>query len=207
MDALFDVRRGSLYYSDTTLLSEVGYKRVSATTAYFFFEEEPDITYPLEVVFRTVGEQYDDVSFACTLTGCKEITDEQEKDCYRVTGTVKGLPEFRDDVRINVTFPVEIELEDGRTIEAQVKDMSAGGFRFVSEEDVPEGMGVSFLFTLGKLPVFITGDIKHQYPSGEGGLKSYGCQFVNLPPTTESVVRNFVFHEEVVRRKRKVTVW
>ena len=205
MEMLFDVRRGSLYNSDTSFLAEVDYKRISSTGAVFYFYEDPELVLPLTVFFQPMGEKYDNISFAYTLTGCIRDKDDLGELCYKATGTAEGIPEFRDDLRVDVSFPVEIKTEDGRSIEGTVTDLSAGGFMFVSEEEVPLETEVSFMLPLIKA-VYITGVIRHRRPTRQKEHKGYGCQFVKLPPATESAIRGFVFQEELIQRRRKVTV-
>ena len=49
------------------------------------------------------------------------------------------------------------------------------------------------IFTSIKAPECITARIQKQRPVREKGVYSYGCQFVNLPPKLEMLIRNFVF--------------
>lgn len=208
MDPLSYVSRGSLYNWDTTFLSNVGYQRESVKTAlFYFYDEKPEFEFPLTVSFKPNGEEYTHISYIYTLTDCKEGLDDMENSCYIVSGTSIDVPELREDIRINVSFPVDIHLEDGQLevrpdVRVLLTDLSAGGFMFVSHEAFEIGSVVSFMFPLKKIPAYITGIIRHERPTRAADLKGYGCQFTGLSSATESAIRNFVFQEEVIQKRK-----
>ncbi len=208
MDPLSYVCRGSLYNWDTTFLANVGYQRESVKTAlFYFYDEEPDFEFPLTVSFKPSGEEYTHISYIYTLTDMKKGVDDMKDSCYIVSGTSIDVPELREDIRVNVSFPVEIHMEDGQLeqkpdVRVLLTDISAGGFMFVSHETFAIGSVVSFMFSFKKYPAYIRGIIRHERPTRTPDLKGYGCQFTGISSTTESAIRNFVFQEELIQRRK-----
>lgn len=207
MDPLSYVSRGSLYNWDTSFLANVGYQRESVRTALFYFSEQPDFEFPLTVSFKPSGEEYTHISYIYTLTEAKEGVDDLGDRCFVVSGTSVDVPELREDIRVNVSFPIDIHLENAPFDEnydrrVLLTDISAGGFMFVSKDTFDIGSVVSFMFSFKRTPAYITGIIRHERPTRTPDLKGYGCQFTGLSSATESMIRSFVFQEEAIQRRK-----
>ena len=203
MNSLFDIYKGTLYNMDTSFLCNVGYKRSSVEEAVFYIYQELDIEFPFTVFFKPEGKEYDYNSFIYTLTECKKDMDLLGRSCYVAPGTTSDVPELRNDLRINVSFPVDIQLENGMSATKVIlSDISAGGFMFVASNTFELDTVISFLLPFKKSPAYITGIIKHKRPTRRTDLIGYGCQFKDLNPATEAAVRNFVFQEELIQRRK-----
>lgn len=80
-----------------------------------------------------------------------------------------------------------------------IKNLSTGGFLFISEEEFEPGTRMAFIFTLGSSPVYTTAIVRRTLPVRPEHLTGYGCQFVNLTPKTEATIRNFVFRQSMAQ--------
>ena len=205
MNPLLNAKKGTLYNLDSTFLSEIRYERTSVETAVFIFPTKQEIPFPLTVFFMPDGGKYNHSSYQYTLTGPAAGHNENEdSDDYAVAGTTNDVPELRDELRINVSFQIDIQLDkENPHITAYITDISAGGFMFVSKTAFKSGDTISFIFPSMHEPVYVTAVVKRQRPANSPGLYGYGCQFVNLMPKAEASVRNFVFHEELIQRRKK----
>lgn len=217
MNPLADAKDGTLYSLDSTLLMPIRYTSDSAKTAVFIFPEEPPADFPRQVFLMPNGEEYDYSTWLYTLSGevttYEEEPEETESDddtketitWYLMNASTNEMIDSRNDLRVSLSFNIDAQFSAKPTSATiTVKDMSAGGFMFASEEDWEIGTTLSFIFSAGKTPAYVAAMIKKIRPTRFENLKGYGCQFINLTPSAEAAVRNFVFQEEVLQRRRRI---
>ena len=125
-------------------------------------------------------------------------------DRYTVRAVTNDIPEQRKNFRVYVTFRASVLFEDQKKeISVTVKDIGTGGFQFVSKQKFEPGTKLTTIFTSIKTPIAITACIQKLRPVRKEGLYGYGCQFLNLPPRAETLIRNFVFQTEAIQAKAK----
>lgn len=217
MNPLADAKQGTLYNLDSSFLMPVRYTADSTKTATFIFSEKPPENFPRQIFLMPNGEEYDYSTWLYTLSG--EITTYQEEPedtddadnadgpttWYLMNASTNEVIDSRNDLRVSLSFNIEAQFSMSPTSSTiTIKDMSAGGFMFVSEETWETGTTLSFIFSAGKTPAYVAAIIKKIRPTRFENLKGYGCQFINLTPSAESAVRNFVFQEEVLQRRRRI---
>lgn len=196
----------SLYNLDCTYLEDVRFKRESLETITIIFFGKPPEDFPERFFFMPEGRTYDYRAFIFTLT--EEIhtssPSSESGPCYTARAVTNDIPEQRKNCRVYVTFQAAI-LPKGEKKETfvTIKDIGTGGFQFVSKQKFETDTIFTSIFRSIKAPECITARIQKQRPVREKGVYSYGCQFVDLPPKLEMLIRNFVFQTEALQAKAK----
>ncbi|MEZ3437099.1 MAG: PilZ domain-containing protein [Lachnospiraceae bacterium] len=196
----------SLYNLDCTYLEDVRFKRESLETITIIFFGKPSEDFPERFFFMPEGRTYDYRAFIFALT--EEIhtssLSSESGPCYTARAVTNDIPEQRKNCRVYVTFQAAI-LPKGEKKETfvTIKDIGTGGFQFVSKQKFETDTIFTSIFRSIKAPECITARIQKQRPVREKGVYSYGCQFVDLPPKLEMLIRNFVFQTEALQAKAK----
>lgn len=206
MNLLQNMIKGTLYNLDCTFLSDIQFRREGSDTIALFFSEKPSEDFPRKFFLMPEGKRYDYRTFVFTLSeeihACQSAED--DSICYMVHAVTKDIPEERKNFRVYVTFRASLLLKgQSKQKSVKVKDIGTGGFQFVSKEKFRTGTFVSTIFPCFKLPVTITACIQKQRPVRREGLYGYGCQFIDLSPKAETLIRNYVFQTEVLQAKAK----
>lgn len=206
MDVLHKMTNGTLYYLDCTFLADIQFKREGPDTIILFFSGEAPEEFPEKFFLMPEGRKYDYRAFIFTLSEEFHIchVPEEDKEYYTARAVTKDIPEERKNFRVYATIQASLLLE-GQTKEkyVSIKDIGTGGFQFVSKEKFQPGTMVSAIIPSLKEPVHITACIQKQRPVRREGLYGYGCQFINLQPRAEMLIRNYVFQTEVLQAKAK----
>lgn len=128
----------------------------------------------------------------------------------------------RSNVKVKTMIPVKFRLidEDGNFIidkttkkiaeyEGVIKDLSAGGVLLVTKEELNTGQFFSFLFEECSKPFEITAEIlRYQMQEQEEEeAMGYGCHFLDLALPKESMVRQYVFRVQVLKKKKESMGW
>ncbi len=204
MGALQNLKNGTLYNMDCTYLTEVEYNRESLDTVALVFSEKPSEDFPKKFFLMPEGKQYDFRAFIYTLSEefhSFRLLD--NRDVYIVRAVTNDVPEQRKNFRVYVTFRVSLLLEgQSVTIPVKVKDIGTGGFQFVSKQRFQPGTVLSVIFPELKSPL-ITACIQKMRPVRREGLYGYGCQYIDLPPKAEALIRNYVYQTEVLQAKAR----
>lgn len=206
MNLLHEMTNGTLYHLDCTFLADIRFCRESADTIVLYFPQKPSEDFPKKFFLMPEGKRYDYRVFIFTLS--EEIRHCHDKENaegqYTARAVTKDIPEERKNFRVYATFQASLLLE-GQTKEnhVTVKDIGTGGFQFVSKQKFQPGTRVSSIIPSLKEPVHITARIKKQRPVRREGLYGYGCQFIDLSPKAEMLIRNYVFQTEVLQAKAK----
>lgn len=203
MDLSAGTRNGTFYNMDSVPFVQVRYIQDSDTDATFIFSQEPE-ELPDRVFLMPSGRLYDYTAYLYTLSD--EITpyhdEEIDKTYYIVKGTTKDTPEARSELRVDLSFNVDATFNNAHNqIPIMIKNISAGGFLFISEEKFEPGTQMAFIFTLGNSPTYVTAIVRRTLPVRPKNLTGYGCQFINLTPKAEATIRNFVFRQSLVQGK------
>ena len=204
MGDLQDLKYGTLYNMDCTHLTEAEYKRESLDTIVLVFSEKPSEDFPKSFFLMPEGKEYDFRAFIYTMSEevhpCRLFDN---RTVYIVRAVTNDIPEQRKNFRVYVTFRVSLLLEgQSVSIPVKVKDSGTGGFQFVSRQMFQPGTILSVIFPELKSPL-ITARIQKMRPVRREGLHGYGCQYVELSPKAEALIRNYVFRTEVLQAKAK----
>lgn len=201
MDLSEDIRNGTFYNMESVPFTEVRYIQDSDTEATFIFNEDPG-ELPERVFLMPSGDLYDYTAYLYTLLGEAEENhdDETDETIWTIKGNTKDTPEARSDLRVDLSFNVDVTFNNApKPIEIMIKNLSTGGFLFISEENFEPGTRMAFIFTLGSTPVYTTAIVRRTLPVRPEHVTGYGCQFVNLTPKAEATIRNFVFRQSMAQ--------
>lgn len=204
MNPLAESLNGTLYDQECNFLMPVKYIKHDSESATFLFFEEPKADFPERVFLMPEGEAYDYTAYLYTLS--KERTVQQDEDgvYYLVGASTKDIPESRQNFRVNIAFQVLARFDGySEEIPITIRDIGIGGFLFVADRRFPPGARLSFIFSHIKNPVIVTAKVCKLRPVRAKGCYGHGCQFVNLPPSAESAICNFVFEEEALQARKR----
>ena len=84
-------------------------------------------------------------------------------------------------------------------IKAISRDISAGGIYFICEYCLPEGSVVQFQLHGASKPLLLAARVlRFEAVNERDGKPHYGhgCQFIEMKPQTEAVLRNYIFRKE-----------
>lgn len=151
---------------------------------------------------------YDDiqglVTYLCVLSGYREVALPHFRNYYSVTCRFQkqiSVIQRRSDIKIKTDFVIDITTigsDNHETmIEVSVKNMSAGGLYFETENELAVGSEFSFLFRKGSLPLVLKGLILRRQEFQSPHFYGYGCSFTHLSSAKEAIIREFVFREQV----------
>lgn len=130
-----------------------------------------------------------------------------------ILGREQRAVQRRNDMKIrqNITISIETKDESGKevTVEGVIKDISAGGILFTSDYPFEMDQILSFNFDKTDEPIHLECQVIRIQPFkimvyGEEEEKTgYGCRFINLHNSTESVIRSYVFRQDLLMRRKK----
>lgn len=104
----------------------------------------------------------------------------------------------REDIKIPLNIPVTTDYL-GMLYSSSIENISAGGVYLVSALTAPVGDRLSFLFPKTVPSIPLTAKILRADPRVAPNGRTtfgYGCRFVGLNLTQESLLRSFIFQEE-----------
>lgn len=119
-------------------------------------------------------------------------------------GSVEQVVQRKEDFRVSANLLVCLAVPKGRshyrTVEAVIKNLSAGGM-FINCT-YPFTPGDTFLleFTYTKRPLHLRAHVL-RVDELKPGLYGYGCQFIHLTGGAESALRRYVYQLEVKGRR------
>lgn len=117
------------------------------------------------------------------------------------------IDEKRDAIQRRQDFKVKTSLETEVTLLSPLKgscagiieDLSAGGMLFATELSLEVGQDFVVSFTETKEPLYLHVKILRQQSGGK--IKRYGCQFQELLPQHEEMLRQYVFQLDALHRR------
>lgn len=104
----------------------------------------------------------------------------------------------REDVKVSMSVMVNVDYE-GMLYPSTIENISAGGVYLVSGLVASVGEQLTFVFPRTDPPATLTADIlRAELRVNQNGRNTYGygCRFVNLNVSQESLLRGYVFQEE-----------
>lgn len=104
----------------------------------------------------------------------------------------------REDMKVSTTISVNVDYE-GMLYPSTIENISAGGIYLVSGLTASVGDQFTFVFPRTDPPVTLTaGILRAELRVNQSGrnVYGYGCRFVDLNVSQESLLRGFVFQEE-----------
>lgn len=207
MNSFPNIKKATLYDLDCNYLTDVQYNRESPDTISLIFSGKPSEQFPGRFFLMPEGDAYTYRAFIFTLSESihpGKIPLSESGVCYLARAVTNDIPEQRKNFRVYLTFQISVQLEgQKKQIPVTVKDIGTGGFLFVSKQKFEPDTRFTAMFTSARTPACISARIQKIRPVRPEGLHGYGCQFVDLPPATETLIRNFVFQTEALQAKAK----
>ncbi len=203
MNPLINAEIGMLYTTDSRFLAKIKYTR-NPDSYTFIFSSPPESPLPKQVYLMPGEAPNDYTSFLCTTTGVfnEFYVPQTDRTWYLTETETLDLPDYRTEFRIDLSFPLTIVPQDtSKNTTISVVDISVGGLKFITDQEFQVDKTFSFIFTKGAKPVFITALILKRYPARTPGVYCYGCRFLDLSPQAESVLRGFIFKENLIQSK------
>ncbi|WP_027400139.1 flagellar brake protein [Anaerovorax odorimutans] len=119
----------------------------------------------------------------------------------------------RKDFKVSINYVEVVEAvskepkDNGAIVKIPVrfKDISAGGACFITEgknENLEVGDHIITDFTLGRFPIILEMKILRETKE-KNNVYSYGCQFIDMKASQESIIRQFVFQTQLGNKKKK----
>ena len=113
--------------------------------------------------------------------------------------------ERRKDIKVLVNREIFLiarernhhNVETTQKIKVLLYDISAGGVGIVTDYKLLPGREYEFVFDLGRDPDILTVVVIRKASIMVSNKPLYGCQFVELHPTQESQVREYVFRKHL----------
>lgn len=209
--------KASIYTMNKKLICDALLTSYDEVTATVFLSEnvEKDIN---DTVYITI---YDDVygllTYKSSLLKYSMTLPVNNKYPYTAEFKLLELEDVlqrRGNVKVKTDFACLITLTDSKfnilslpdsdedaSYVVHVLDISASGILFSCKEKFKVGQLFTFDFTKGTLPVIIFGEIIRTQKQADN-TNGYGCRFVNISPSVESIVRGFVFKTQLANRRR-----
>lgn len=203
MNPLIHAEVGMLYTTDFQFLKKIKYTRNSDSYT-FIFSSMPETPLPRQVYLMPGEDMNDYTSFLCTTTGVfsEFYVPQTDRTWYLTETETFDLPDYRAELRVNLSFPLEITTPDvSETTTISVVDISVGGLKFITDKAFSVDTTFSFIFTKGSEPVLINALILKRYPARTPDVYCYGCRFLDLTQAAESVIRGFIFKENLIQAK------
>lgn len=146
----------------------------------------------------------------CALSEPQELSDERNSVSCRILEVMK-TEQRRMDLKIQISTSLELSCTyvPGQPssipsrIEAESRDLSAGGIYFISEYQLPVESVVQFQLHGASKPLLLSARVlrtEELPPKKETPQYGHGCQFTELKPQTEAVLRNYIFRQERQQR-------
>lgn len=214
-------KKATVYTLEHNFLCDVEVRHLENNTAMLVFPDDyiDDLWNHVYVTFYDTYSGL--VTYQCTLTDYKKERIHTSEFCYTATCVMQELDavlERRHDIKIYRNFRAVLKSVDEETKKMSetpvtIKNISAGGMFFISHEPFYIGQTFSFLFESGNLPLWLEAEILRTQDlesphTGEAltasdkPLLGYGCRFINTTRQQESVLRSFVFQEDLKKRKK-----
>lgn len=193
-----DFRNGILYDTESRLIAKVRYEEVGEKIFIQVLEQVvPKIPQEAFLVMKT-GSNHN-IAFLVSLHvlhSNQAIHTHATLLGHRINDTrTKG--NSRGDLRVGVEIPVRLESLSLKTsVNALLKNISAGGVFFLAEDAFSVGMHIFFDLPIEKNTIPMSAKIINKVPTEKENIWGYGCCFVSIDTTSESKIRQFVFQED-----------
>lgn len=119
------------------------------------------------------------------------------------------VPDCHENVRQDVRVPVVMDIKVSspafpKAKQAQMRNLSSSGLMFVSDEVYEKDAVLSLTIPITEPPIQLAAVVKNKIPIRSGMVQNtigYGCMFAIIDQKTESKIRQFVFQQELLRRR------
>lgn len=108
---------------------------------------------------------------------------------------------FREDVRMDIDLHTYL-IDDSERREVVIRDLSSGGVRFSTTDEIGEGETFQIIVPYKEPPLTAEIETIRKLSVGNGYL--YGCKFVELSENDENSIRSWIFAVQAERRKNQV---
>lgn len=146
----------------------------------------------------------------CSIGDIEPISDERNSVPCQILEVQKTV-QRRQDLKIYLeteldlfcTYVPSTAVGIPERIRAISRDISAGGIYFICEYCLPEGTVVQFQLHGASKPLLLAARVLRFESVDERDGKpqfGHGCQFIEMKPQTEAVLRNYIFRQERQRR-------
>ncbi|MEF9941565.1 MAG: PilZ domain-containing protein [Lachnospiraceae bacterium] len=197
----------SIYNLDKQYICDAQVSEIDDTQAALFLLDDYGDLLSTEVHVTFYDDLQGLVSYLCTLSSYKEVIIPQFRNYYSVIchlNSEEGVIQRRHDIKIKTDFEVELTTinsdDEELNIPVTVKDISAGGLFFLSTEYFYEGQEFFFVFDKGSIPLPLTAMVLRRQNTDDEEVYGYGCQFLRLSSAKESIIREFVFREQLRKK-------
>ncbi|MFI3173637.1 MAG: PilZ domain-containing protein [Bacillota bacterium] len=114
----------------------------------------------------------------------------------------KKLSNIREDVRMDIDLASKLYLDRTAILDIVLRDLSCGGVRFSTHEDLDEAVQYKIDLNVEEPPINLPLKIVRKISVGTAFL--YGCQFLEIDEKQEQRIRSWIFAVEAERRKRQL---
>ena len=128
---------------------------------------------------------------------------------------ILGVVQRRNEVKVKTSINTIFWTVDEETMkkadrargahvvyEGEIKDLSASGLFFKTEEELEVGQIVEFVFDRLEKPFSVFAEIVRVQETDDG-VKGYGARFKKLPSAYQSGIRMYVYNIQVENRAKK----
>lgn len=193
---------------DFNIIKRAKFDHPDLASITIIFEDEPDFEIPKEFYVMPKNTKDDFITYHCvakSTTPSEFCVFSTKRTYYIIETETEDTPKLREELRVNISMKVEAVLDGISTPQSiTIKNVSAGGIMFVSEQRLEPGMLVSFSFAFGNNVVPVKAHIVRVRPTHLPDIFCYSCRFVDLPRQSEAAIRNFVFTEDLRQKRSKL---
>ncbi len=219
---LFDCKKASIYSLQNAFLCDASVSNIKEDSVTLTLKDSGAdfLTSEVNVTFYDGAKGL--VTYFCELSGYKEFMTAPNVFTSRVHCTLRkqlSTVQRRNDVKVPVNIPMRFSYSSGNEVEVNVtgtiRNISAGGIFFTCHYAFLTGSIVEFSFSPRQdiAPILLKAEIlrvqdmdsmqqSFRMDAGDMDLRGYGCRFIDLSPHAEAQLRNYVFREDLIRRKK-----
>ncbi len=219
---LIDCKQASIYSTQNEYLCHAAVSRIEEDSVTLTMGGLDNDLLPSKVHVTFFDSVKGLITYSCDLLDFRpaEHLSGQGHVCARcVINEQLALVQRRRDIKVPVNISVVLSARTSKgevsNVLATIWNISAGGILFTCSHPFNEGDGVECAFPAdsGLPSVTLQAEILRiqdrssllqlvSSTAGESQLLGFGCYFVHLPAQTEAQIRNYVFRQDLIRRRR-----
>lgn len=219
---LIDCKQASIYSTQNDYLCHATVSRIEEDSVTLTIGGTDNDLLPSKVHVTFFDSVRGLITYSCELFDFKpaEHLSGQGHVCARcVLHEQLALVQRRRDIKVPVNIPIVLSAHTSRgkvsNVLATIWNISAGGILFTCSHPFNEGDVVEFSFPEdSELPaVTLQAEILRiqdrssllqlvSSTANESQLLGFGCYFVHLSAQTEARIRNYVYRQDLIRRRR-----
>lgn len=224
---LTDCKKASIYDLNNLYLLDASVSDFEEDTVTLTFNELASEVLNSEVYVTFYDNSLGLITCYCQLSEYKEFLAAPAMWGSRVLCQIEeqiSVLQRRNDIKVPVNMQTVIRFSDNKDVitdvTANVKNISAGGVFFTCHYAFLTGQIFEFTFQQKDTGLMLTGEILRVQQITEETTSSrkissknkktdkeplfgYGCRFINMSPYKESIIRNFVYRQDLSRRRGK----